>query len=397
MAAHWLFSPALAANLPFITFFPAVLISAVWGGLAGGVTATVLSMVLGTMLFLPHPPHASATYYLAPLTVMLVTGIIIILVGETLMGAARAVVASEDRLRLLVKATSAFVVRLDRSGERLYPSPDWRDFTGQKYERKAGAWRDVLHPDDAAAFPKLEAEPVLVEARIRHALSDSYRWARLSLVPVRRGGEVREWLVAVEDIHARKVTEEHGKTLADELAHRARNGIAVVQAIVNQSCQGAANTEALRDAIIERLEAMSRAQAALDLTKGETAPMGEIIEQALTPFDRGRFDVMSHGAVVVLERQPAVTLALILYEMATNAVKYGALSAPGGRVAIEHGPRDQGLVSLSWRESGGPPVKAVERRGFGHRLLAAGPANLGGSSEIKMDPAGVTAQLRFRA
>ena len=395
-AAHWLIAPLLAVDLPFITYFPVVLAAAIWGGIAGGATATGLAMILGVVLFMPHHPKTPLGAYVAPLMIMLVSGAFIMLIGETLTRTLRALAASEDRLRLLVRATSAFVIRLDQTGERLFPNADWRAFTGQKYERRPDAWREMIHEDDRAALPALTGEPVQIEARLKHAASQAHRWTRISLTPVRRGAALHEWLGAVEDIHERKVVEEQGKILADELAHRARNGIGMVQALVSQSAHGATTVEGLRDAVNERLQAMAGAQAALDLKKGETATMAEIVERVLPPFDRRRFDVVERGPVI-LERPAALILALTLYELGTNALKYGSLSVPDGRVALEHGARTDGLVNVTWRESGGPTVKPSERRGFGHRLLQTAPVNLGGGSDIRLEPDGLKATLSFRA
>jgi PAS domain S-box-containing protein len=394
-AVRWLVGPAVGGDLPFITFFPAILVAAVWGGPFGGATATILAAILGGVFFVPHRPHAPANFYLTRIGVALGYGLLIILVAEILTRTLRALAASEERLRLLVEATSAFVVRLDRSGERLFPSADWRAYTGQKHERRQGAWREMLHPDDAATFPKLDGQPLQVEARLRHPDSRGHRWARISLTPVRQGGAVREWLGAVEDIHDRKLMEERGRVLSDELAHRARNGIGMVQGVVEQSARAATSVEDLRDTVVGRLRAMSRAQDILSLKDGETAPLGEVVEQVLAAFEPGRFEVSSKGEVI-LNRPAAIMVGLILYELGTNALKYGALSVPGGRVILEHGPGKDGLATLSWRETGGPPVAPSERRGFGHRLLQFGPANLGGASEVVQHPEGVQARFSFR-
>lgn len=393
--ARVLIHPVQGVDMPFIAFLPAVLIATVWGDWVGGLTAIVLGALVAAALSRSRLEHLPLTAFIAPTAVALASGFLILTVAEMMTRTIRALAFSEERLRLLVKATAAFVVRIDAKGERLFPSAEWRAFTGQKHERRPGAWREMLHPDDALAFAGLGTEPVKLEARLKHAASGEYRWTCFSFAPITRGGAVREWLGAVEDIQERKLVEERGRLLADELAHRARNGIGMVQAVVAQSARGATSVEALRDTVIERLSAMARAQDILELDKGETASLGDVVEQVLAPFGRERFDVSGAGDVV-LRRPAAILVALMLYELGTNAVKYGALSVPAGRVAVTLGASRDGLSTLDWRERGGPAVVASERQGFGHRLLQTGPANLGGSSSVRMEPAGLEASISLK-
>lgn len=393
--ARLLIPPVHGVDMPFIAFLPAVLIATVWGDWLGGLTAIVLGALVAAGISQTRPEHLPLQAFIAPSTIALLSGFLILAVAEMMTRTIRQLAFSEDRLRLLVKATAAFVVRLDAKGERLFPSPEWRAFTGQKHERKAGAWRQMLHPDDALAFAGLGADPVKLEARLKHAPSGEYRWTCFSFAPITRRGVVREWLGAVEDIQERKLVEERGRILADELAHRARNGIAMVQAVVSQSARGATSVDAFRDTVIDRLGAMARAQDILELDKGETARLGEIVEQVLAPFGRSRFDVTGPDEVT-LRRPAAILLGLMLYELGTNAVKYGGLSTPGGRVALALGKTRDGLVTLDWRERGGPPVVASTREGFGHRLLQTGPANLGGSSTVRMEPGGLEATISLK-
>lgn len=393
--ARLLIHPVQGVDMPYIAFLPAVLIATVWGDWLGGLTAVILGAVVAVALSHSRLEHLPLTAFVGPSVIATLSGLLILVVTEMMTRTIRALAFSEDRLRLLIKATAAFVVRLDAKGERLFPSPEWRAFTGQKHERRQGAWREMLHPDDALAFAGLGDAPVKLEARLKHAASGGYRWTCFSFTPITRHGQVREWLGAVEDIQDRKLVEERGRLLADELAHRARNGIGMVQAVVVQSARGADSVERLRDTVVERLGAMARAQDILDLDEGETASLAHVVEQVLAPFGRNRFDVSGIGETV-LHRPSAILTGLMLYELGTNAVKYGALSTPEGRVSITLSQTREGLVTLQWRERGGPRVAPSERQGFGHRLLHTAPANLGGTAEVRLDPEGLDASISLR-
>jgi PAS domain S-box-containing protein len=308
-----------------------------------------------------------------------------------LAGARRSLALSEARRDVLTRAADLIVVSLDATGERLAANEAWRAFTGLTGD----LWREAIHPDDVGRVPPLAGGLVQVEVRLRHSSATGYHWVRLNLAPIIRGGRTSEWLGAIEDIDERKALEEQRHTLAEELAHRAKNGFAVIQAIVTQSARGAESVSDLEQVITSRLASMARAQELVSGSPEEQARLAEIMTGALEPFDIDRFD-MAGDEVIVLGRNLSLTLALILHELATNALKYGALSTPEGRVAVEYRrPGEGGTVEVDWRERGGPGVRNTGKTGFGTRLVQASLGRFGGGAEIRMAADGLQCRLHF--
>ena len=386
----------LGGDLPFITFLPVVLVAAVWGGYLAGVTATLASAALGTVFFVQTHPHWTPGSYALTALACVLAGGLLVLVGAMLTRTVRALARSENRFRSLTEASSLVVISLDAAAERLAPNPQWRRMTGQTDERKPGAWRAALHPEDAGKLPAKITSGLQLEVRLKQAKTADYRWVRLSLAPVTDGGTVVEWLGALEDIHDRKSDQEMSRTLAEELAHRAKSGVAVVRAIVSQSARQAATVQELEQSVISRIDAMAVAQEVVSGEGNDSAPLESLINKTISPFGLDRFSV-THEAPATLGRQLAVTLGLMLHELATNAVKYGALSVLEGRVTITNAQPTDGLARITWRESGGPPVVPTSKVGFGGRLLQAGLATFGGRGELQMKPAGIVCVLTFKA
>jgi PAS domain S-box-containing protein len=389
----------VGAESPFLVFVPAVLIASLFGGYSGGVTATLASAVAGAALYLLSHPAVDAAGRAWLLAAGVLVGVMVSLVGGFTAHTLRALARSENRFRSLALATSLVILRFDAECRVLSANADWRRLTGQAKESLPGAWREMFHPDDLAKIPSLPGATLELELRLRHAAAageGSYRWVRLSLAPVEQGGRAVEWLGAIEDIHDRKSAEQQTETLAQELAHRARNGLAVVQAIITQSARQSLTAEDLAASLTSRLQAMARAQDAIAWEGGgEAAPVGELLHKILAPFDLQRFDIRI-GASVSVERNKAVALGLMFHELATNAVKYGALSVPDGRVMISVSRQGHdGPVDLQWREHGGPAVTASNEEGFGLRLLGAGLRPYGGQATVRMPPGGLECDLTF--
>jgi PAS domain S-box-containing protein len=201
------------------------------------------------------------------------------------------------------------------------------------------------------------------------------------------------------DISERKKSEQHLRLMVNELNHRVKNSLATVQSMASQTFRAAGSVEEAKDAFSMRLHALSLIHEMLTEVNWESADLREIALRTMSAHLGPQTDQVSvHGGPIRLSPKAASSLAIGLNELATNAVKYGALSTGAGRVDVDwrlgQGPRGVEL-RLSWRECGGPPVTAPTRRGFGERLLRRGlPAELDGAVDLDFAPSGVTCEIR---
>lgn len=199
------------------------------------------------------------------------------------------------------------------------------------------------------------------------------------------------------DITERKELEERTALLIEELNHRVKNTLMVVQAMAHQSFRGQGLPPEPMAAFGERLTALASAHTALSNANWAGAPMDEVIRRGVAICGSGTDRVRIAGPDITLPSGPTVPVVLALHELATNALKYGALS--GDRGAIDIGwtvAPDTGWVEIIWRESGGPPVSPPTRKGFGSRLITdAVSRQLGGAAELAYHPDGVTCSINF--
>jgi PAS domain S-box-containing protein len=304
---------------------------------------------------------------------------------------------SEDHYRHAVELnpqvawTSLPDGRLNRVARRWF---EWTGTTGLE-----GSWKDGMHPDDHAATLGewdrclASGEPYDVEHRVRR-LDGSYRWARSRAFPRRdASGAILLWYGNTEDIHERKVAEEHQRLLINELNHRVKNTLASVQAIAFQTLRGEVPLAEARARFEARLMALSAAHNLLTEENWVGASLERVVRDATEHLagEARRFDVS--GPPLRLAPRAALALAMALHELGTNAAKYGALAAEAGRVGIAWTINGE-LLRLEWRESGGPPVEAPARRGFGSRLIERGlQADLGGGASLHFDPAGLRCEI----
>jgi PAS domain S-box-containing protein len=170
------------------------------------------------------------------------------------------------------------------------------------------------------------------------------------------------------DITERKRSDEQIATLAREAEHRARNVLATVQATVNLSQSD--TPEGLKSAIAGRIQALASVHALFVESRWVGADLLRLITQELKPYLRdGDVRARIHGPDLLLEPDIAQTIAVALHELATNAAKYGALSASEGQVEVKWSLAADGRLMLRWTERGGPPVKRPTRQGFGTKVM----------------------------
>jgi PAS domain S-box-containing protein len=309
---------------------------------------------------------------------------------------------SEERLRLALDAGGLGSWELDIASDRRILSPRSAEIFGvqanELLEREA--WQAVVHPDDRSllttAFQAALQGRVPYRTEFRILSKDGgVRWVSSQAIVHRdETGAPRRVVGIHQDITDRKRWEEHQQLLINELNHRVKNTLATVQSIASQTLRNAASTEQAREDLEGRLFALSRVHNVLTRESWEGASLHEIVEQAIEPYRRredDRFQVAGDNAR--LPPQMALALALALQELATNAVKYGALSGAAGHVRVTwtiSGPAADRRLMLRWEETGGPPVQPPTRRGFGTRLIERSLATeLGGRLTLEFNPEGL--------
>jgi PAS domain S-box-containing protein len=209
-----------------------------------------------------------------------------------------------------------------------------------------------------------------------------------------RTGRVVGASKVARDITERKQAEALQTLLLNELNHRVKNTLAMVQAIATQSLRHTASTSDFVTAFTGRLHALAKAHTLFTTAQVQGADLMEVVrEQVLL----GVFDerITCSGPQLTLDAQLAVHVAMVLHELATNARKYGALSVPRGRLSVTWDVRTNGgrNLHLEWRESGGPAVRLPQAPGFGTTLVSQTLQAHGGSASIRYAEAGVTCDI----
>jgi two-component sensor histidine kinase len=195
-------------------------------------------------------------------------------------------------------------------------------------------------------------------------------------------------------VRALAQSEERALVLAHEMTHRARNVLGLAHAISRQTFQGAGTLAEYQTLFESRLLALSRAQELITQSPAIPTDLKTLLDRALEPFDVARFNMS--GTTIGVPLELGSTLTLLFHELATNSLKYGALSVPQGRVVVNWNPRGQD-VHLDWCECDGPTVAPPSRTGFGSRLLRTAFPPGRGQAAISYAPSGVECKIVFPA
>jgi len=273
---------------------------------------------------------------------------------------------TELRLHVLMEGIPQLVWRAVGEGDWTWSSPQWSEYTGLTPEQSTGyGWLDAFHPDDRVAVRGAWGDAPRrsgfdVEARICCAAKREYRWFQTRASPVRdEAGSIVEWLGTSTDVNDIRELQERQQVLVAELQHRTRNLMGVVRSISDKTARASDGLPDFRVRFRERLDALSRVQGLLSrLNEHDRVTFDELIGAELAALDGAADRVGLAGPHGVRLRSSTVqTLALALHELATNAVKYGALGQPQGRLQISwklepNGPGDCPWLHVDWREMG---------------------------------------------
>ncbi len=316
---------------------------------------------------------------------------------------------AEERYRLAARATNDAIWDWNLDTDHILWNEAVQTLFGYATEDVGASgswWKAHIHPDDrgrvtAGIHAVVDGTGTNWKDEYRFLRADGSYAAILDRGYVIRdeGGRATRMIGAMLDISERKRSEERQRLLTGELQHRVKNTLALVQAIANQTLRGAADIDAAREAFSARIISLGRAHDILTEASWTAAPIADVIEGALGVHrvaDPARIRIS--GPDVLLSAQPALSLALTLHELATNAVKYGALSNGTGVVDLRwhvvH-EAERPRFCLIWSEQGGPPILAQPaRRGFGSRLIERSfAAEVGGEVRLTYAPTGLLCRL----
>lgn len=304
---------------------------------------------------------------------------------------------SEERMRDILESINDAFYAVDKDWRFTYINRRTEELWGRRRSDLMGKvyWEEF--PDSVGSEP-YKAHTIAmagrVPVRVETMSSISQQWLEISIFPTADGG----LSVYFRDVSGRKEAEEHRELLIHELNHRVKNTLATVQSIAAQTLRNAGVAQDTRAAFEARLFALSRAHDVLTRENWEGASLREVVSQSIEPYrGMGENRLAGEGPEVRLSPRAALALSMALQELATNAVKHGALANMTGRVNITW-VLDEAVqparLHLRWEEKGGVPVQPPQRRGFGTRLIERSlAADLQGKVRIDFAPMGVVCTI----
>jgi PAS domain S-box-containing protein len=306
-------------------------------------------------------------------------------------------------LREILDSQLEMVCRFRRDGTILFVNRAYAEGMGQPAEDLVGQnlWQFIPEEDRAgvaAQLDQLTPDNAVVVIENRIDTPDGIRWSRWRTHGLTwdDDGNLLEAQSTGFDVTERKQFEEQRQLMIDELNHRVRNTLTVVQGIAYQTFRGTDIPGAPVAAFNSRLHALAGAHAALSQADWTGADISEVVRQGLATCGDDIARIERSGPAVRQRPNAVLVLVLVLHELATNAAKHGALSNHTGRVALAWRLLGGDRLEVTWQETGGPPVSPPERTGFGSRLITrAVTRQLEGEVDLDYAAAGLTCRLAF--
>jgi PAS domain S-box-containing protein len=311
--------------------------------------------------------------------------------------------ASEAQFRELAERGHMLAWEADATTwEFVYVGPQAVELLGYPIESwyRADFWVRHLHHDDR--------ERVVEYCRTQSARTTDYEfeyrmiaadgrivWLQDIVHVIRNDDAPRRLRGFMIDITARKRAEEARQLLLRELDHRVKNTLSTVQAVVELTLHSSSTLEGFGETLRGRIAALARMHSAIWRNHGTPIQLRELVELSLAPFGRDNERASMEGDEVSIPPQTAGALGLALHELATNAIRHGALAAAAGRVRVRWN-LEHDRLRLEWHESGGPPVSPPAHRGFGSVLIERSiPYELGGRVDLEFAPEGLRCTIAF--
>jgi PAS domain S-box-containing protein len=313
---------------------------------------------------------------------------------------------SEQRLRLASEAAGFGTYDLNAANHRMHCSPRLKDLLGSTVEGDLDlqSFLTVVHPGDRDAVRNAmsarPAESHELEFRVQHPRRGS-RWlldrGRSFTATGDPAGKITRVTGTILDITERKLTEQRQQLLMAELDHRVKNMLANVSAIARLSSRRAASVESFVAALDGRIQAISKAHGLIRQQSWNGAELRDLVMLLISAFQSEVIgNIIVNGHDVQITPKAAQSIALVLHELATNAVKHGALSTPSGKVTLswsEIAAEPQPRLQLVWRETGGPEVTEPARPGFGLTVLKSVAAELGATIDSTFHSEGLVCTI----
>jgi PAS domain S-box-containing protein len=318
--------------------------------------------------------------------------------------ATEALRASEERLRATQEHANIALCEVDAAGRFMSANANFSALTGYAADELLDlSFFDLTHEDDLGRERELyerqlagKMETYSIEKRYVRK-DGTVIWVAVSASAVFDSHGFRYGIRVVQDVSDRKRTGERQQLLLRELHHRVRNNLATVQALLCATGRSAVTIDEFRDGFLARIVALGNTHTLLSDDYWPTASLGDMLKREIAPFDNPTGQrITLHGPSIQLSADLAVPVGMAVHELASNAIKHGALSVETGQVAVSWAvlqEQSRRTLHLEWVERGGPPLETPGRNGFGSTLLQRVlPKQCDAEVEIEFEKAG----LRFR-
>jgi len=318
--------------------------------------------------------------------------------------------ASEARFRGTFENAAVGVAHVALDGGWLSVNEKLCSIVGySREELLTMTFQDITHPDDLDADLAQQSQVLSGEVSTyamdkRYIRKDgSEIWIALTVSLQRlETGEPDHFISVIVDISAQKDAETHREFLMHELAHRAKNQLAVVQGVASQTARSAGSLDEFRELFSHRLQGMAISADLLVAQQWDGTPLEDLVRRQLEPFGTAGGRLVCQGPSVFLGSNATESIGLAVHELATNCVKYGAWSVPTGVVRVSWTLDSDGAqpprLQVDWTERGGPAVTPPTREGFGRRVIERMVAQkLGGTVNSVFDVEGLSWTLTVPA